>query len=202
MSHNHPPTSPRPGSLLALMAADGTDLTATSVAKALAKRMGGGKSPADKAAAKQASTVVQKQPAPPRVHSPTYWEPIEVVMWSAAWHCCNCGASENGTPSIMLRERHRRSDFYDRFIYRMVAISSPLQYAHLSRTVEVAEPSRIRSCPHCFDATLQSRQQLLPGIEPEPVVEYIKPPIEKLFDNYAAMRAAASSGIVSKGNSL
>lgn len=123
------------------------------------------------------------------------WTATAVVMYVESWRCCNCNASGDGTPRIVVRERFGRSDLPAgrNTVERYRTIAGPLQYAHLPREVIHSEPSIVRACPHCFAETIRSPQLVLPVIPVEPPVAYTKPPMEQLFDNYAAMRAEATA---------
>lgn len=122
-----------------------------------------------------------------------YWTPIAVVLWRESWHCVTCNSSGDGTPQLMVRESFGRTDL-PTGVERLRSIKSPLQFSHLPRFVESADPTIVHACPHCFEESLRHPQLTLPSMPKEPKSAYTKPPKEQLWDNYAAMRAAATAG--------
>jgi hypothetical protein len=129
-------------------------------------------------------------PVPPKS---TTWAPASLVLYSHRWQC-RCGNCGQDTPIFMVYETHGKpsSKFYQT---RFRAIGNPNAYPHLLTEVIVAEPSHIRACDICGPNHMRETQLSFPGAEfaqPAAII-YHKPPVEKLYAEYEAMRIEATS---------
>lgn len=93
------------------------------------------------------SKKVPQEPLP----EPRFWIPVEVVLTRHSWQC-QCGASEEGTPSLFVRERMGRATRLRRCGHD--------NYPNLPHRLETLEPEIIDTCPYCFQETTGDSSQL------------------------------------------
>jgi hypothetical protein len=94
-----------------------------------------------------------------------YWIPVAVVLTCHSWQC-SCGASEEGTPSIFVREKKGSS-------VRLRRIGKD-NYSLLPHVLERLDPEQVDVCPYCFQESYEGSKQLRFSFEEEPAV-FIRP---------------------------
>lgn len=113
----------------------------------------------------KASQVLRSNPAAEPIR---FWQPEAVVLYTSGWRC-TCGAEGSCAPQLFVREILGKQS-------RLRAIRHNLQFSHLPRMVEKADPVVIQDCPDCFTSTpFGHPQQLLPlGDIGEPLERFVE----------------------------
>lgn len=111
------------------------------------------------------SQVLRSNPAAEPIR---FWQPEAVVLYTSGWRC-TCGAEGSCAPQLFVREVLGKQS-------RLRAIRHNLQFSHLPRWVEKADPAIIHDCPECFQTSPFGHPQLtLPlGDLGEPLERFVE----------------------------
>jgi hypothetical protein len=140
-------------------------------------------------APKPKATSRKPQAIEPRPE-PQFWIPTAVVLTRHSWQC-QCGASEEGTPSLFVREQKGRATRLRR--------CGRDNYPQLPHVLEHLEPEAIDTCPYCFtESTADDRQLRFPFEEDlAPFIQAVSKTFEELHTERLADAARGLAALKS-----